>query len=202
MALGDPYATLTEYKAFEEIDEADTSKDTRLTLALKSASRAVDMYCQRTFNKADNASARVFHPVAKDIVIVDDFYETAGVEVRVGTLAGSFGSAWSPTAYYFDPSGGVKDGVEGWPVERIMIRPGFTHGICRDDQIEVTAKWGWAEVPAEVKLATLLLASRYYKLGDAPLGVVGLKRFNSSRASGGDQAADLLCDYVKEPYLG
>lgn len=201
MALGDAYAELAEYKEFEELDAGDTTKDARLTLALNAASRAVDEFCHRTFNKTDAASARVYLPAARDIVIVDDFYDTSGVEVRIGTIAGSFGTAWSPAAYYFDPSSGAKDGVEGWPVERIMIRKSFAHDICLSDQIQVTAKWGWAEVPAEVKLATMLLASRYFKFADAPLGVSGFKKFSEAKP-GDDPVCDLLCNYVKEPYLG
>jgi hypothetical protein len=39
--------------------------------------------------------------------------------------------------------------------------------------VQVTATWGWTAVPATIKKATLLQASRFYKRRDAPFGVAG-----------------------------
>ena len=91
------------------------------------------------------------------------------------------------------------EGMDGWPVEAINLR-GRLYRPIHDTRVRVSAKWGWEVVPEDVKQATLLLATRYYKLGDAPLGIVGLKRFSSTRA-GDSGIGDLLCDYKKEPVL-
>ena len=41
------------------------------------------------------------------------------------------------------------------------------------NRVSVTAKWGWANVPDEVKLATILKAVRLYRRKFSPDGAAG-----------------------------
>ncbi len=50
MALGDPYATLPEFKDY--LDIPDQGDDTRADIALRASARLIELYCRRQFNSA------------------------------------------------------------------------------------------------------------------------------------------------------
>ncbi|HEY7822632.1 MAG TPA: hypothetical protein VIG24_07365, partial [Acidimicrobiia bacterium] len=49
--------------------------------------------------------------------------------------------------------------------------------------VRVYARYGWPEVPAAVKTATLLQASRLFTRNDSPLGVAGFGDMGAMRVS-------------------
>src|SRR5437879_3426515 len=102
MALGDPYASLTQLKSYLKI--TDTADDSELDAALSSASKGIEDFCHRQFNDAGVATARVYHPEDHHWVEVDDFSTTTGLVVK--TSAGSTGifeSTWSAADYQVEP---------------------------------------------------------------------------------------------------
>lgn len=167
--FGTSYATVDELKAHLKITKSEPDKDSRLADNLAAASREVEGECGRQFNRVEVASVRTYTPKGRKLIIVDDFYTRDDLQIRTAQISGSFGTPWNPQGYLLAPENGVVDGVPGWPYRRITLTFSNTWLYC-DERVEVTAKWGWAEVPAPVKQATLLLAARYFKLGDAPLG--------------------------------
>lgn len=193
-ALGGPYAERALFKARMSIPDSDTTRDSDLDDALLSASSAVNRFCGRQFGRAEEASERTFY-AGRSGVDVHDFWTSDGLLIN--------GVPWAlGQAYALEPLNGVRDGVPGWPTERLAT-PWMAHPIYRSPSyvgaaIAVTAKWGWAEVPADVRLATLLLASSDFKGADAPFGVAGFGDY-VARVRANPMAAEKLAPYVREP---
>lgn len=149
MAIGDPYATPADLEC--RIGEADNGTYTDL---LAAASRHVEWFTGRQFNQQDNATPRSFRALDCERLPVDDFYTVTDFEVATN------GGAWDLSNVEFDPPDGVKDGVPGWPFEALFAAGRswpLTHFRCK--KITVTARWGWAAVPAGIFEATLDVAA-------------------------------------------
>lgn len=199
MALGDPYATLPELKGRSDIPADDVLDDSEMTAALAAASREIERWCRRQFNDAGAASPRVYRAVGGCLVLVDDFHTTDGLAVAVDSAAsGSYDEVWSATDYQLEPLNGVVDGVPGWPYCRIVA---LTHQLPASHRplVQVTARWGWANVPADVKEACLILAAESFKLADAPFGVAGHGEFGPVRIRMNSIVEQKLTPYRRHP---
>lgn len=199
MALGDNYATLTQFKTYLGLnDPSKTSMDQRLGDALNAASREVEDYCHRQFNKTTEASPRTYKPDSSGFTYVDDFWTVEDLAISTDNDgAGVYGDPWEVNTYELLPRNGVVNGRPGWPYYKIRAAYGqyFPHVYGRLDVVQVTAQWGWAAVPAPVKQATLIIAAQDYKLADAPFGVAGFDNFGSVKVSDIPRARKMLCAY-------
>lgn len=194
MAIGDLYATLAELKS--RVGISDTDDDSKLTSALTAASRALEKWCKRQFNDAGSATARVYYPLDPRLVVVDDFHTVTGLIVAHDTDDnGTFDETWLTGDYQLEPLNGIRDGVDGWPYQRIRAVEALTFYSGRRPSVQVTARWGWAAVPAPVKEATLMLAEEIFKMKDAPFGVAGFGDFGFVRVRDNPKVATLVKDY-------
>lgn len=154
MALGDSYASVGELSA--RLDSEDIFTFPAL---LDAASRAVESFTHRQFNKETPASptARRFRPLDPYRLPVDDFHTVTGLEVDVD------GTVWTINTQ-FDPQpwNGMRGGVLGWPFYNLFA---VNRTWPLDAVITVTAEWGWAAVPAAVKQATLDIAAGMFNGG-------------------------------------
>lgn len=197
MAIGDSYATLAALKT--RLGIADTTDDNALTEALSAASRGIEKFTRRQFNDAVSASARLYYPLHQRLVIVDDFHTTTGLVVKTDTDDnGTYDQTWTSADYQLEPLGGIQDGVTGWPFWRIraveyILFEQYGHRA----PIEVTARWGWAAVPAPVKEATLALAEEVFKMKDSPYGIAGFGDF-VVRIRDNPKIAGMLTSYRRE----
>lgn len=197
MALGDSYASLAELKT--RLGITDTNDDTVLTMALASASRAIGKYCRRQFNDAGSVSARVYYPLSRFLVFVDDFSTTTGLIIELDTDDdGVYETIAVDTDFQNEPLNGIRDGETGWPYWRIRAVESayFTNG--RRPSVKVTARWGWAAIPAPVKEATLALAEETFKMKDSPYGIAGMGEFGFVRVRENPKIVSLLKDYRRE----
>lgn len=208
MALGDPYVTIAQLKYRAGVPVSSTVDDDAMTNAALAASRAVERVTRRQFNRSDVAVARSFVPPAfKDGAWVADFWTDEGLIVATdddGT--GAYGTTWSASDFQLEPLDGIVDETPDWPYWVIRPRTGsarfWPHNCHQTDaRLRITAKWGWAEVPADVVEATLIVAAELWKLKDAPLGVAGLADFGVLRVRENPMAAAKLAPYVKEAVL-
>jgi hypothetical protein len=192
VALGDSYASVREMKARLTLE--DEVEDVQLEAALVAASRGIEKMCGRQFNDAGVASARLYRS-ERSSVNVDDFHSTVGLVVATDVTGdGTYGTAWGSAAYELYPLNGVVDGESGWPWSR--IRAGFAGCM-----VQVTARWGWATVPAAVKESCLVSAVEIFKLKDTPFGVGGYGDFGIIRARDNPFVARMLAPYVRHPWL-
>ncbi|MEU6674761.1 hypothetical protein [Streptomyces sp. NPDC046925] len=199
MPLGDPYATVAELKVrLPNLDEVATYDDA-LADVLDSVSREIEQHCGRQFNKDATATTREYGPdeiyrlregpSVTQWVRVDDFYDTADLVIE------SDGTAWMSDAYVLRPRNGVVDGMPGWPFCEVYAAGGAAFGST----VSVTAKWGWADVPAPVKQACLIMAAETFQIKDAPFGVAGMDQFGAIRVRENRMAMAKLSRYCRDP---
>lgn len=189
MALGDPYVTLAELKKYVGIPVNELGKDEVLQFALDSATREIEDYCERQFNKESSATARVYEPDDRCQIEVDDFYDITGFVLETDPNGnGNFSQAWTSADYELSPLNGVISGVTGYPYWVIDAVGGLSfpvpyHGR-RKATVRVTAKWGWSAIPKTIRQCCFQMASKNYSMQGAPLGVAGFGEFGVVRVRG------------------
>jgi hypothetical protein len=186
------YATISELKSYAGI--TDARHDGELAQNLLSAQREIDTFCHRSFDVPTSATARVFVVDDEDELILPyDIADTTGLIIVDNgvTLSGS--------NYQLEPLNGIGSNGEARPYY-VVRRLGTSWSSPQyEDQasVTITARWGWPAVPANVKQSTLVLASRTFKLKDAPLGVAGFGEFGSVRVRDIPQIKMWLEPYVR-----
>jgi hypothetical protein len=98
------------------------------------------------------------------------------------------------------PVGLLVDGVAftaALPSAARPITELLSYGGWADDDVVVTARWGWPSVPDPVVQAQKLLASRLWKRKDSPEGVLGNDAWGLIRVSRIDPDVMALLD----PYV-
>lgn len=193
------YATLAELKARMAITVA--TWDTMIEDALESASREIDGHCgERKFWLDDDVSARVYYPDSAGFTAVDDIATTTGLIVKTDSAGdGTYATTWSAADYELQPLNGIVDGETGWPYWQIKA-VGAYHFPCNATRapLQVTAKWGWAAVPANVSEACRIIAEEIYKLKDAPFGVAGFGDMGVVRIRDNPKVAGMLFRYQRD----
>jgi hypothetical protein len=204
VALGANYATAADLKGYLGQSGSDTTDDTQLTDALNSVSREIEKFCNRQFNDAGSATARVYYPDGYYCTVVDDFSTTTGLVVKVDSAGdGTFATTWAATDVQAEPLNGIVDGESGWPFWKLRAVnntfPCYWPGSRAP--LQVTARWGWTAVPAPVKQACLILAAETFRLKGAPFGVANMDQFGPIRVRDNPMAAKKLAPYVLNPVL-
>lgn len=181
MSITNGYATLAQLQ--RRLGMTGSQDAGLLEEAIESASREIDKHCGRRFYKDTNATARVYDigtPGIRDtcLAAVEDFWDAASLIVKTDTTGdGTYATTWSATDYQLRPLNGIVDGESGWPyyeIHAIGNQRFPCWGWQRPAPLQVTAKWGWAAVPAPVYQACLIIAQANYKLKDASFGSVGI----------------------------
>ena len=203
MALGDSYASLADIKARLGIGVSDTTDDSKLTAALAVASRGIERTCNRQFNDAGTPSARVFQTRDWYRAEVDDFSTTTGLVIETDEADdGGYEATWQAGDSQLEPLNGVVAGEPGWPYWIIVAtETRFFVRFARWAQIRVTARWGWAAVPAPIQEATLIAAEDIFKLKDAPWGVAGYGEFGPMRVRQNPMVMNLIAPYRRDAVL-
>lgn len=166
MVWAPDYAQTSDLKSYLRIDDSDD--DAEIGLAVTAASRAADRYCNRQFGVTDGLEERSYTATwdrrrGRWVVEIDDLMTAAGLVIT--TAAGTV------DAYQLEPANAE---FQGQPWTRVVVDPAAAVAPATDENgVQVTATFGWTDVPAPVKQATLLQASRIFKRRDAPFGVAG-----------------------------
>lgn len=200
MALGDTYISLAELKT--RLGVTDTNDDTLFTGAITAASRGIDGVCNRQFNDAGAASARVYYPDSRCQVTVEDFHTTTGLVVATDTGDdGTYETTWDATDYQLEPLNGIING-ENVPWNRIVaVESRYFSTSSRRAPVQVTARWGWESVPGSIKEATYILAEDIAKLRDLPFGAGGFSEFGRMRARKNPHVMMLVDQYIDSKIL-
>jgi hypothetical protein len=197
LAIGDPFATLTQLKDWLGIKDADTTKDTRLNTRLASATEDIIRWTHRQFGRSEVATPRTFKP-GRSGLDTHDFWTLSGLVVvpYAGQVAGT---PWDVSTLSIEPLDGIVDQMPGWPYRRITMAssdsPLSMSYWYSGQSVQVTAKWGWESCPANVTTACLLLAAQDNKSMDAAFGVVGFGDY-AMRIKSNPMAEEKLRPYV------
>jgi hypothetical protein len=172
MAIVNGYCTLADLKAALRVQ--DSIDDSLLELAIESASREIDGYCERVFYST--SATRVYAPTNICRVTTDDI-------ISVTTLKSSsdgvtYDITWQTSDYQLEPLNGVAGGLVT-PYTRIRatgnyLMPTFSVGTFYELEalIQVVGVFGWSAIPAAIRQATVILAMRLFKRLDSPMGVI------------------------------
>jgi hypothetical protein len=172
MAITNGYCSLADLKAALRVQ--DSIDDSLLELAIESASREIDGYCERVFYST--SATRVYAPTNVFTVTTDDI-------ISVTTLKSSsdgviYDITWETSDYQLEPLNNLAGGLVT-PFTRIRatgnyLMPSFSVGTFYELEalIQVVGVFGWSAVPAAIRQATVILAMRLFKRLDAPLGMI------------------------------
>lgn len=194
--IANGYCTLGEFKAALGI--ATSSNDAFIEECIETASRDIDAHCGRRFYLDANPSARSYQSLNQYEVWTDDM-GAAPTAVKTDTGDdGGFATTWASTDYVLKPWDGIgPNGQTGWPYSIICAVEGNTFPvIVRPNNVQVTARWGWAAVPTPIKTACRRLAQLDYEARNAPFGTAGIGDLGIIRLK-----EDILADRHMLPFV-
>jgi hypothetical protein len=176
MAITNGYCSLADVKSAFRINSADTVDDAMLEIAIESASREIDGYCERVFYNAGTAT-RVYVPTDTFYVETDDIISIT--TLKTSSNGDTFDTTWSASGdYQLEPLNGVSGGLVGHPAMRIRAIGSYLFPLwdpknvnSHEATVQVLGVFGWSAVPIAIRQATIILASRLFKRLDTPLGV-------------------------------
>lgn len=174
------YCPLYAFKVALGIDPDDTSRDDELVEKLDVASRGIEQHTNRPQFWLDRVPSiriyRVRDRVTCDgddhILEVDDIGSVVGLVVETGSSA----AGWTAlTDFDTGPDNAL---ARRRPIESLRRCSSWGR-----HQVRVTARWGWPAIPAAVRQAAQLQASRLNKRKDSPEGFVGSTEWGPVRLS-------------------
>lgn len=176
MALTNCYLTLDELKSHMSISGDDGQDDERLELVITACCRSIDEWCGQPFYDAGSVSARSLRARDPYALWVPTFSTTTGLIVATDEgNNGTYNQTWTiATDYVVSPAGGVDftGTTSGFTrLDAVGSRSFPTYG--RRPRVQVTARWGFAAVPAAVQEAATLKAARVAQRADSPSGEMG-----------------------------
>lgn len=185
MAITNGYATLSDVKAALRI--TDSVDDALIEVAIESASREIDGYCERVFYDVGTAT-KTFLPEDTFLVEIDDLQSIEHLKTDTSG-DGTFDTTWSASDYQLEPLNQFTSGL-AQPFTRIRAIGQYLFPIFDvknanyyQASIEVKGVWGFATVPTAVKQACILSSMRQFKRYDAPLGIAGFGDFGPMRVT-------------------
>jgi hypothetical protein len=199
MALTNAYTTLNAVKAALRI--TDSVDDTLIEIAIDSASRAIDGYCQRIFYNAGTAT-RYFAAGEELLCQIDDLAGTAVTIATDEAAQGDYDIVWTPADYQLEPLNGNLAG-QAWPFTRIRARLNYLFPVENElALVKVTGVWGWPAIPKAIEFACILQSQRFFKRFDSPTGVIGFGDMGAIRVARNldPDIAQSIDQYRKEGY--
>jgi len=131
--------------------------------ALTAASRWIDGYCGRKFWLDPVATSRVLR--AANLYVLDlgehEIGSSTGVIVKTDSGAGTFATTVSASAYMLEPPNAPYSSAGPRPytsIRGIGTSWPVASAYGRRELVQVTARYGWPEVPAPVREACLGVA--------------------------------------------
>lgn len=184
MTLTNCYFAINDLRTFVGI--RDVQDDDTLDWAANAACRAVDAFCGRIFYDTGATSARTYRVVDAKIAHVDDFSTTTGLVIKTDDNDdGTYETTWTSADYELSSTWSPRLGAVPYNAVRAVGTSCFPTLTTRRLVLEVTARWGWAAVPAMVKMASLVVAQDFWKRKDTPFGIVtGTVDFGGIRVGG------------------
>lgn len=191
------YVSLDDFKSYARSETA-SADDGDLQQALDVADLMVNKMCARVFTVAGTASARTFvpDPTAGGILRIPDATTVTGITENGTALAVG-------TDYLLEPVNTTQWSGEVWPYDQIRRQnTGYWYGYRGTGTVVVTATWGWAAVPAAVKLAAKVLAKDIMSYRDVKFGLVGVSDFGGVKARQASLVGEILAPYRRAESYG
>lgn len=176
------YCTPEELAA--QVGIYDSDDDPLITAAIAAASRQVDSYCGRRFWQDETVVVREVYPSGTTCVdLLDQPGEAPASEISTVTGLivktdtgddGTFATTLTiSTDFLLLPRNAVAEGIAFSEIRTVGTGV-FPRSSTGRATVQVTAKFGWPSVPANVSQATLVQATQLYKAKDAVFGAAAL----------------------------
>jgi hypothetical protein len=172
--MANEYAGLAEIKATLELSN-ESFADPDISRALTAASRGIDSLCGRRFwLDEDDTSTRYYSPDNENALEIDDLVDLATLKTDPAG-DGTFEHTWTVnTDFILTPLNAEAD-ERPWSTIRPRSASPFYLPCGVERSVEITGQFGWSTVPAEVKEATIILASKLMRRArEAPFGVIAI----------------------------
>ena len=208
MSITNGYCTQNELKAFVGIPTSDSQDNDLLDDAINAASRQIDTFCGRYFYADGSASARKFFTNDPYRLRVDDISTTTGLVVKYDDDDdGTYEVTVASNYYQVLPINGIVGGITGNPYYIIELISDGSNEWQLDfssnrPRAEITANWGYASVPEQIRQATLMLASALFAMRNAPLGVAGVGDFGVVNIQQNREITRMIAPFRKGTVLG
>jgi len=196
VAIVNGYATLADVKAAARI--TDDIDDGLLEIAVESASRDIDAYCERVFYSSGTAT-RVYIPHNIFLLETDDIISVSSINSDT-TGEGGFDETWATTDYQLEPLNGLVGGLVT-PATRVRAISSKLWPIYEPRDInagqasvQIVGVFGFATIPTAIKQATILASLRAYKRYESPTGVLGFSDVGVVRVGRLDPDVSRLID--------
>lgn len=188
------YVTLAELKAWIGVD--DETDDALVEPTLIATERVIDQACGRHFS-LETAATRVAYPNAEGSVDVVDLISITTLKQDTNGTR-QYSTTFATSDYellpYADEAGRPSvryQQIHIWPTSSLA----FTQGRL----VQIVGDFGYVDendnTPYDVQLACKMLAARFWKRHETPLGILGttdLGQFQRLSAEDPDVAALLL----------
>jgi len=144
------------------------ARDDFLAVSITAASRAIDRHCNRQFGIVDAPELRYYtawydRETSRWVVDIDDLATTSGLVVEVDGNA--------VTTYKLGPRNAVAKG-KVW-TQLYLDSDSEYQPTSAEEEIELTALWGWPAYPVSVTQACYIQSTRFAMRSDSPYGVAG-----------------------------
>lgn len=194
MAIADGYCTLSDVKDALRLGADDTFDDSLIEIAIESASREIDGYCERRF--VSETATRLYIPTDSFLVDIDDLQ--ALTTLKTSPDGDAFSVTWSDTDYQLEPLNGLAGGLVT-PYTRLRAIGEYLFPIwdprnvnAHEATVQLTGVFGWPSIPTAVRQACIILSMRLFKRLDSPLGAVGMGDIGVIRVSRFDSDIESL----------
>jgi hypothetical protein len=191
---GGRYLTLEELKKTLKLDGRSFA-DRDIEVAIAAAADALDEHYGGPWTLGPPGVVHYFTPVAKETLIELRPPLVAVTAVDLDTAgAGAFDSALvEGTDFELErdgeaPASGPWNGLRmlrtglAWDWRYPSWRSPYPWGV---DSLRITGTWGWSEVPAGVKVASSIIATRFLRRArEGPFGFVGIGPEGASMRAG------------------
>lgn len=176
------YCTVQEVAAQVGID--DTDDDLLIESAVSAASRQIDAWCGRRFYQDDSVATREFYPESSTCLNLLDqpgvspateISTTTGLIVKTDTADdGTFATTLTISTGFLLLPRNADDDSRPWNQLVLVDGSSFPATTYGRAPVQITAKFGWATVPPNVKQACIIQATQLYKAKDAVFGAAAL----------------------------
>lgn len=198
MAVVNGYLTVDQLR--EHLGDTGSKIDIDLLeRSINATSRAIDRFTGRKFWQDATVKVRHYRPESSWLAFTHDISTTTGLVIKTDPGGDyTWTDTWTTADYDLEPDDNDQDeSAYAWWRIRAIGDFAFTAGSNRRT-LQVTAKFGWSAIPADVEYAALLKASSLFRRKDAPFGIAGFGDFGPVRITRKDpDVIELLNPFAK-----
>tara|TARA_R100000654_G_scaffold43561_3_gene69770 strand:+ start:369 stop:1007 length:639 start_codon:yes stop_codon:yes gene_type:complete len=189
-----------------------SGQDTNIANSILAASRQIDRICRRRFWQDSSVQVKTFTPISNIYLEVPDISTTTGLIVKLDTTDnGTYDKTLTiNTDFIVMPTNPKLLGTSAGQHEPYTeIRILNTRSSERFDpsiinNVQITAKYGFAVIPEAIEQATRIQALRLFKRKDTPFNVFGNEQTGTVELFNkfDPDAMALLKNYRKQDLVG